>query len=62
MSITIFGWLRDDGTVAWDRDEVVGHMRRVVQGFKNSDAFLKSVDRELDKQFPKSVRQKEAKE
>jgi hypothetical protein len=43
-SVVIFGWLRDDGTVTFNRDEVIGNVRRVVQGFKNSDVFLKQVE------------------
>lgn len=50
-NITFFGWLRDDGTISFDRDEIIGNVRKVVSGFKNSDYFLKNISAQYDKAF-----------
>lgn len=54
MSEVVIGWMRDDGTITFDRDEIAGHFRRVVRGFKNSDGFIQKLDREYDERFSKS--------
>ena len=59
-SIVIFGWLNEDGSITHDRDEIINNVRKVVQGFKNSDLFMKSLEKKYDRKFNKT-RQKSRK-
>lgn len=49
----IFGWLRDDGTISFDRDEIIGNVRKVVSKFKNSPGFIERIERQYDTCFQK---------
>jgi hypothetical protein len=50
-SVVIIGWLKKDGTITYDPDEITNEFRKVVAEWKNSDYFLKSLEKQWEKQF-----------